>query len=314
MDKRYFTVLRVAAEVVLLGVLLYFSYDPLRQLAEEVRQAYFPCSRPLTYRLDIFDDRFDLSREDFLAIAAEAEQVWEGPAGRQLLALADDGGLRLNLIYDYRQEATDKLGEMGLTITSDKASYESLKSRYDQAVADYRRRKDEYEARVRDFESRQKDYEQEVASWNRRGGAPPAQFEKLNAVRDALQAELGQLKILAAAVNEQAGQVNALVTVLNKLINELNLTADKFNSVVEDRGQEFQQGTFRDSTAGNEIDIFEFEDRRQLLRVLAHEFGHALGLDHLDDPDAIMNMRNVGTGVTASAADIRALTARCGFR
>ncbi len=311
MDRKLFSRLRVVAELVILAVLLYLSYDPLLKLTNELRDAYFPCSRPVTYRLDIFDKRFGLTREEFLSIAAEAEQVWEKPAGRQLLAYAADGKLRLNLIYDYRQEATDKLAKMGLTITTDRASYDTLKAKYEQIFADFRRQKAEYVARVADFEARQKAYEQEVASWNSRGGAPPKEFDRLSGVRAALQAEVEQLKTLAAAVNERADQVNAAVTVLNRLINELNLAADKFNTVVQDRGQEFQQGTYRDSTAGNEIDIYEFENRRQLLRVLAHEFGHALGLEHVDDPNAIMNMRNTGTGVTATASDIQALKARC---
>lgn len=49
------------------------------------------------------------------------------------------------------------------------------------------------------------------------------------------------------------------------------------------------------------------------MRVLAHELGHALGLDHVDDKEAIMYQLNQGDNLTLSEADIKALKTKCGI-
>ncbi|WP_089942832.1 matrixin family metalloprotease [Candidatus Entotheonella palauensis] len=61
--------------------------------------------------------------------------------------------------------------------------------------------------------------------------------------------------------------------------------------------------------------IFQFHDMDDLLLVLAHEMGHALGLNHIEPPEAIMHAlmgsQNIND-LAPTPADIEALQAMCG--
>jgi predicted Zn-dependent protease len=63
----------------------------------------------------------------------------------------------------------------------------------------------------------------------------------------------------------------------------------------------------------SKIDIFEFSSRSKLVRVLAHEFGHAIGIEHVVDPKAIMYRLNEANSETLTQDDIAALKEKCGF-
>ena len=112
-------------------------------------------------------------------------------------------------------------------------------------------------------------------------------------------------------MNEIIATLNAAVDALNRLAKDLNITARTYNRIGAERGDEFEEGIFQSGPQGTSITIYEFENREKLVRVLAHELGHALGLQHIDDPEAIMYRLNQSDKAAASAADVAALKARC---
>lgn len=263
-----------------------------------------PCEAPLTYSVGSIDPRFGISDEELAAVLSEAAAVWNTAAGKEVLRLSDTGDLPVHLVYDERQ-ATAELGE---EIDSDQARYDALKRQIDSLIASHESKIRAHDASVATFERRTAAYEASVDRWNREGGAPPREYERLEAERKSLARLQTSINESAERLNGMTSEINEKVAELNQMAETLNLQVDTYNTVA---GTEFDQGQYIEDAKGARITIYEFRTREQLARALAHEFGHALGIEHTDDPQSLMYPYNSGDDLTLSAEDIGALIAAC---
>lgn len=271
-----------------------------------------PCTQPILYDILSFDTRFGITKEYFLSALSDAEAIWEKPFGKELFSyIPTSRGLKVNLIYDYRQQATSKLTSIDSAMKDDQASYDALKRRYTAMKTDIASAKSDFEAQVAAFEAKNKAYQASVDYWNARGGAPSADYKKLEAQRVDLNAESNRLKSLQNALNAEIGEMGKTVTELNRLAGILNIAVNEYNTVGVSRGDEFEEGVYKSDGRNKEIDIYEFTDRDKLVRILAHELGHALGLNHITDPKAIMYAYNQGVNSVATKADLAELDSVC---
>jgi predicted nucleic acid-binding Zn-ribbon protein len=288
-----------------------FCREEIGSVWSRAIQNYFPCRSAIEYRIETFDARFGLSKEEFLSAVQMAEDIWEKPIGKNLFEYDDGGELRINLVYDQRQHSTFQLQDLSEKVENSKAYYDLLKTQYENIKSEYESAVASFEARVKNFNTRSDAYEAEVRMINRKGGANQTEYQKLNAERDYLNQEAQALNQLQSSINAKINQANQMVQKLNELATSLNLDVSQYNKIGDNLGVEFDEGLYKVGPGGQEIFIYQFENKTKLVRVLAHELGHALGLDHVDDPKAIMYRLNIGTNEKLSQTDLDLVKKLC---
>lgn len=263
-----------------------------------------PCARPLTYAITAYDPRFGLSEDAFAQVAREAAVVWNDASGKTLIEHSASPAVRVIFAYDERQEAV----ALGEAIEAEQQEYDRMKAEIGSLRQSFRARQSAYSAAVRAYERDAGAYQEEVAGWNARGGAPEPVYRRLESQKAALSRRQERLDAQAAGIEQESVVINGKVDALNALVTQLNRSADTYNETL---GHDFDQGNYLEDGKDRTITIYTFEDRQDLARVLAHEFGHALGIEHVENPDSVMYSYNIGDSLSLSAEDTAALREAC---
>lgn len=276
-----------------------------------------PCQQEILYSIGSIDSRFHLSHDEFLLAIREADSLWEVGIGMRRFSFVEEGGMPINLVFDERQAGTDSLKNTSSSIESGKAGYDQLSASYGTLRKTYEEKRDTYEKLLADFSDFQASYnkkvteyntrltayEKDAAEWNSAGGSEgdEATYKQLLKEKQYLDDErtslekdqkrfserADDLKDSRKAVNRLVEELNTLGGTLNRVAASLNLKVNEYNTIVGSR-EEFTTGLYSEDGSGRRINVFQFSNHEDLVRILAHEMGHALGLGHGTNPESIM--------------------------
>ena len=236
-----------------------------------------PCTSPLAWHIGAVDPRFGFTEEELRRAVEEAAGVWEDAAGRPLFRRDTVGSMAIHLVYDTRQQTYDRIRDRETDVAMLRGEVEAL---------------EELLGRMED----------RVAEARRRHE------------RQATDAT-------AAAYRSAVDRYNGTVV-------QYNQVADRYNAALQstrtDGPAEVTAGNLQSNTrtlGGRVISMDRVltvtvaGDYRELVMVLTHELGHALGLGHVATEGALMaeryRDRDVARPPGLTDADRKALAERC---
>lgn len=298
--------------VLIFGVLIAFNYDsdisPSAKTAEPL-----PCAEPLTYRFGDIDSRYNITEKQLANIMKEVEDLWETALNRNLLKYHPDGKVAIRLIYSEEQRRTEDEQTFSKRIRMKQEQIDMQRREYQRLAENYKKREKDFKNTLSEYNQLADSYNETAEKWNGKD-ITDQQLSKLNEMerqikelRPVMNQKQDKLESLRQQTNAKSEQLNSLVDEQNTLIDTYN---DRFVGSMK-----FDQGQFVKDGNNESIRIFQFSDQSQLKTVLAHEAGHALGLQHVSNPKSIMyhmmGEQNI-FNLALTDEDVAAIKRQCG--
>ncbi len=273
-------------------------------------QSFFknPCALPKTFSVGPVDPQFNISKETVQLYSKEAADVWNASyKENKLLTYVEAGGdIQITFVYDERQRTTIRNERLQRTIDAEKGELSTIKETIDSLKKEYDALEDTISTQTKAYNSRLTKHNEEIQYWNSQGGAPRDDYQRLErqaasleTERLSLNANIAHFNVLVERIKNYDKDHNQVVSTLNEKISTLN----------QNTLREFEEGTYDPNT--RMITIYEYGNTLALKRVLIHELGHALDLNHVEDKEAIMYSINQGKSLNLTAADKEELMNVC---
>jgi len=272
-----------------------------------------PCSEPLTYRIGSIDSRYNITREELKEVIREVENIWESQMGTDLFNYRENGNISVHLIYSEKQKLTEEEQKFSNRIESKGEQIESIKNEYERLKDTYSQQKKELQSMISHYEEVVRNYKSYIESIQRSGGIPRSKKMEVESRQREIKALESEIKDKEQTVESHRQRVNRHSEELNELIAQQNHLITDYNRRFA-QSERFNQGNYIKMGDQERINILQFANRGKLKAVLAHEFGHAMGIKHVENPRSIMHelmqKQNI-YNLSLTQEDIQALNEIC---
>lgn len=226
------------------------------------------CNPPFTISIGTIDTRFNLSSTKAGGYIAEAIDIWEEASTLDLFDYMDASStdIVVDFVFDKRQAHV-----------IEEKRHNSTLALYERDLAEHNVRVEEYNRISEHYDTLLQEYEAEVENWNNLKRREQTQEEY-----DRLEQKRIELNLLVEDINLSQDALESERLKLESRRIALNISADRLN-------RDLNGGhTIGEYNGIGTINIYQYASDKEVINVLAHELGHALGSDHVADPNSIM--------------------------
>jgi hypothetical protein len=248
--------------------------------------AFDQCKGPRTYEVVSVDKRFGVSLAQAKAAARRAADMWHSAGGKIIFQQSSNPQIKISLIFTEAQEAHQLVKEL-----NEEAELIS------KSIDIHNRHQDEINRKVANHNKEVEDLNKEfaelanaISQWNSKPTSQKEERARLQRDQEALLKRKKELESIGKQLQEENTFLAKQRADLEKEQKKYDLDRDMVKYVVNGVLSFQRAGVYQRSAKGEEtIKIFVMGDLDELKNVLAHEFGHALGIQHLADVKALMH-------------------------
>jgi hypothetical protein len=241
-----------------------------------------PLDTRLRYQIAEVDPRFGMSKEQAIQLSKEAIQIWHDGTQKQLFVYDDQAQLKIKLIYGARQENYNAFKKTQQELDQEHSSNQRISGNLDVSKSSLEQMQQSLRQEQIQLRAEADYLNQQRVSWSRIENEQGENRQRIEAQYQALKEKAQQLQRNIAYYNQMNAQYNQQVGQHNSSIERYNWNVMQAKNRFPPR--EFHKGVFM----GDQIQIYQFDTEDDLRLTLAHELGHALGLGHHADPEALM--------------------------
>jgi hypothetical protein len=297
----------MAAKLLLAGVVISGLSSPI--FFGHARAEPAPaCQAPIKFRIGAIDPRFGIGRADFRRDVEEAGKLWESAASRKLFSYDEKGSLEISLVYDSRQENTQRLIAVRTGVEERLKQIDAIKSRLVPLQAKFRMLDDSYSAQAAAYRQVLDDHNRTVTQFNQGGGAPEGEYQRLGSENRLLRKQAEALEARKQELNRVTAEMNELVRTHNALLERARAEASSISGASD---AAFEEGRYVRLGGDQRIEIYQYHSEVGLKVVLSHELGHALGIRHNANASSIMAALIQTERLVPTTDDMSGLRAAC---
>lgn len=287
--------------------------------------AHVPCGIPIHLAMGAVDPRFGFDAATVSRALKEAAGLWQDAAEAQMFVWSDHPrAMVVSMPFDQRQYNVNRQRSLRGGIDRDRSQLQSRDAALKQWGERIEAARRSHDRLSEAFAQRARAHEADVVSWNT--GSPRA---RTDVRRQALEREAANIQMMRVELRQALNDLNRDIAAYNRRVREQQQNAEQHRDRVAQYNtlsspQPIESGRYSyDRERGRRIEVFRAGDYNELVWIFAHELGHAIGLDHLNRPGAVMNellhdgeiaQRGPTRPLQLSPVDRQAVAALCGQR
>lgn len=309
------SIIYIAITLILLIIIigLFSNNDSSSNFGDRIRAN--PCQNPITITVGDIDNRFGVTESEVIATINNVAEKWSEVSDRPVAVYSENGEIKVNLVYDAQQQLTDRERQFRNRLQMMEYQITALENDYLISVKNFDEWNDEYQRESEQVQRLMTQLNEWIQQVNSQGGFNSEQLEILEERRDRIDRMSERMEYSGTVLTEKVDGINAQLRHMNQKIEEKNVLIQEYNRTYSGT-KRFTQGSYEHSGDSKWINVFQFANREELELVIAHEVGHALGLDHVENPASVMHHlmgQQVRTELVLTAEDLNALRKACDF-